>query len=69
MSITGGVLVISSIYPIEFIGKGYRTVIGCFGFWGVGTFSLVLFAYFIRDWRNMSVASALVGAAFPITIM
>ena len=60
---------ISSIYPVEFIGKAYRTVVGCFAFWGLGTFLLVLFAYFIRDWRNMSMATALVGAAYPITVM
>ena len=65
---TGGTLVLASIIPIEFIGVSYR-LIGCLGMWGIGTFTLVLLAYFIREWRYLSMATAMIGVLYPLTML
>lgn len=41
----------------------YSSLGTCFGF-AVGYMMLPLFAYFIRDWRNLLLALAVVGAVY-----
>ncbi|XP_013378671.1 solute carrier family 22 member 15-like [Lingula anatina] len=49
----GGLLIVSYVWPIEFVGAKWRVVNGAVGFWQVGNMLLALLAYFIRDWKTL----------------
>ncbi|XP_013413256.1 organic cation transporter protein [Lingula anatina] len=63
----GGLLNINYIWPMEFVGPRWRTFCGCVGLFQVGGMTLALLAYFIRDWRNLCLATSLPPLALMFT--
>ena len=56
-----GTMVINFVLPMEYVGRQWRTFCGCIGFWACGVMTLAPMAYFIRDWRQLTMAAALGG--------
>ncbi|XP_013389975.1 solute carrier family 22 member 15-like isoform X2 [Lingula anatina] len=56
---SGGLLILSFIWPLEFIGTKYRSICGAVSFWQIGTMCLALLAYFVRDWRTLVMVTSL----------
>ncbi|CAH1796783.1 unnamed protein product [Owenia fusiformis] len=63
----GGTMVVNFVLPMEFISPRWRTFCGCVGFWAVGVMTLPIFAYFIRDWRHLSMATSACGSLLLLT--
>ena len=56
-----GTMVVNFVLPLEFVGPRWRTFCGCIGFWACGVMSLALMAFYIRDWRYLSIATSVGG--------
>ena len=63
----GGVLVANYSLPMEFVGRKWRTLTGAIPFWAMGVMSLGLGAYLLRDWRHLSIATAVIGIPLLFT--
>ena len=61
--------VLGNIYVLEFVGTSWRTIVGCFPFWGISTILLGGFYYLVPYWRNMYLISGLLGVPFIILMM
>ncbi|XP_013421093.1 organic cation transporter protein isoform X2 [Lingula anatina] len=57
----GGCIVVGYIWSVEFLGPKYRPVINGLGLWPLGLLVLLLFGYFIREWRTLLLSTSLPG--------
>ncbi|XP_067666322.1 organic cation transporter protein-like [Haliotis asinina] len=57
-ALVGGALVVNFVLPLEFVTPAWRTFCGCIGFWAVGLMTLALWAFFVRDWRHLTMATS-----------
>ena len=66
---TGGILVSSSAYPMEFIGIKWRALVGSIPVWGVGCLTFSLLVWALKDWYHVHLATAGCTAAFLLNWM
>ncbi|KAH3834353.1 organic cation transporter protein-like [Dreissena polymorpha] len=57
-ALTGGVLVVNFVLPLELVTPEWRTFCGCIGLWAVGLMGLGLWGYLIRDWQYLVIATS-----------
>lgn len=60
-ALIGGTMVVNFVLPLEVVGRKWRTFCGCIGFWACGVMTLAPLAFFIRDWRNLTLTCSTVG--------
>lgn len=63
----GGHMVVNFVLPMEWVGRKWRTFCGCIGFWAIGLMILPLWAYFIRSWRYLTMATSVCGLPLLLT--
>ncbi|XP_046357158.2 organic cation transporter protein-like [Haliotis rufescens] len=66
-ALVGGTLVVNFVLPLEFVTPAWRTFCGCIGFWAVGLMTLALWAFFMRDWRHLTMATSASGVFLLFT--
>ena len=55
------------VLPLEYVSAKWRTFCGCIGFWAVGTMLLAPIAYYITDWRLLTLTCVAVSVPVLIT--
>ncbi|ELU17167.1 hypothetical protein CAPTEDRAFT_222145 [Capitella teleta] len=55
----GALMVVNCVFPLEFVGRRWRTVCGTVGFWAIGQLVLALMANYIKHWRYLTMASSI----------
>ena len=63
----GGSLVLVYVIPLEVVGRQYRTLCATVDGWCYGCLILALLAYFVRDWRHLSLVTGLIG--LPLALL
>ncbi|CAG7822329.1 unnamed protein product [Allacma fusca] len=51
-------LILTTVYPMEFLTPKWRTMCGAMGPWGEGLMTLSLLAYYFRPWRELCLVTA-----------
>ncbi|XP_013421049.1 organic cation transporter protein [Lingula anatina] len=62
----GGCIVVGYVWSVEFLGPKYRPVTTALGLWFFGLLILLLFGYFIREWRTFLLSTTLPGVSIII---
>ena len=62
-----GLLIAAFLLPIEYVGRQWRTFSGCVGTWAIGVATLALVAYFVRDWKQLCLATSCAGIPLLIS--
>ena len=62
-------MVVINVIPMEVIGKQWRTVVGCIGFWQIGNIAFAGLAYLIPNWRHLSLATGVISAPILLTCL
>ncbi|XP_064639521.1 organic cation/carnitine transporter 2-like [Lineus longissimus] len=60
----GGIMIVNISLPMEYLGKKYRVLCSGIPTWSVGSVIMALLAWQLKDWRHLSIATAVLG--FPI---
>ena len=55
------------VLPLEYVSARWRTFCGCIGFWAVGTMLLAPLAYYITDWRCLTLTCTAISAPVLLT--
>ncbi|KAK2152867.1 hypothetical protein LSH36_316g08008 [Paralvinella palmiformis] len=62
----GATMVVSCVYPLEFVGQRWRTLCGTIGFWAIGGMVLALCGYLLRPWNYLIILTSASGVLYYI---
>ncbi|XP_074649150.1 uncharacterized protein LOC141904460 [Tubulanus polymorphus] len=66
----GGIVTVSTVFLSEYLGPKWRSIIGYRLGWLTGVIFMAVAGYFVRDWRNLSLAIGLwTLPMYPIAIV
>lgn len=55
----GGILSCCLLYPVEFVGNKWRTLLSVFPVWNLGAVTFSLVVLLLKNWRHLHIATAL----------